>query len=336
MDTTNSLKGAADGIATLASQVQPATAQLPQTLRQLNTTLASTNQLVQNLNRPDGPFVTNLNKAGKAAEDASAALSDMNESLRFVTARVGFEALPRFYSFSDDVSAAARSIDCAADAFSTNPRSVLFGAPQQAPGPASPASSSPRSRRIERENDMTNIDIKGMTAACALACVAMLAGCGSTSTAMPNARYDLGATSIGNATASGLPMPPVKVLAVSSPRNLETDAFAYRLSYVDAQRTGTYSNSHWTMPPAQLLTQRLREALTARGPILSGVDPVRAVPLLEVELTSFEQVFDAPEQSHGAVAVRATGGARALAVASDDVIRQLTAWLAAQPLSASR
>ncbi|CAH2776074.1 MAG: ABC transporter, substrate-binding protein (cluster 9, phospholipid) [uncultured Caballeronia sp.] len=96
MDTTKSLKGAADGIATLASQVQPATAQLPQTLRQLNTTLASTNQLVQNLNRPDGPFVTNLNKAGKAAQDANAALSDMNESLRFVTARVGFEALPRF------------------------------------------------------------------------------------------------------------------------------------------------------------------------------------------------------------------------------------------------
>jgi phospholipid/cholesterol/gamma-HCH transport system substrate-binding protein len=135
MATTKSVQAAADGIATLASQVQPATAQLPQTLKQINTTLGSTNQLVQNLNRPDGPFVTNLNKAGKAAEDASAALADMNESLRFVTARVGFEALPRFYSFSDDVSAAARSVDRAADAFSTNPRSVLFGAPQKEPGP---------------------------------------------------------------------------------------------------------------------------------------------------------------------------------------------------------
>lgn len=135
MATTKSLQGAADSIATLASQVQPATAQLPQTLRQLDTTLASTNQLVQNLNRPDGPLVTNLNKAGKAAENASASLADMNEALRFVTARVGFEALPRFYSFSDDVSAAARSVDRAADAFSTNPRSVLFGAPKQAPGP---------------------------------------------------------------------------------------------------------------------------------------------------------------------------------------------------------
>ena len=138
MDTTKSLKGAADGIATLASQVQPATAQLPQTLKQLDTTLRSTNQLVQNLNRPDGPLMTNLNKAGKAAEEAGAALTDMNESLRFVTARVGFEALPRFYSFSDDVSAAARSVDRAADTFSTNPRSVLFGAPQKEPGPGEP------------------------------------------------------------------------------------------------------------------------------------------------------------------------------------------------------
>ncbi|WP_321794219.1 ABC-type transport auxiliary lipoprotein family protein [Caballeronia sp. J97] len=208
---------------------------------------------------------------------------------------------------------------------------------------------------------MADIDMKGAIAAFALGCVTLLAGCGSTSTAMPDARYDLGATPAASASASGLPMPPVKVLAVAAPRSLESDAFAYRLSYVDAQRTGNYSNSHWTMPPAQLLTQRLREALAARGPILSGADPVRAVPLLEVELTSFEQVFDAPEQSHGLVSVRATltqqgrvvgqrsfaasapapsadapGGARALAAASDDVIAQLSAWLAAQPLSASR
>ncbi len=34
----------------------------------------------------------------------------MNESLHYVTARVGFETLPRLYSFTDDVSSAARSI----------------------------------------------------------------------------------------------------------------------------------------------------------------------------------------------------------------------------------
>ncbi|SAL57301.1 lipoprotein [Caballeronia arvi] len=208
---------------------------------------------------------------------------------------------------------------------------------------------------------MAKIDLRAATATFSLALITMLTACGSTPTAMPNARYDLGTPPAANASANAAPMPPVKVLAVGAPRNLETDSFAYRLSYVDAQRTGSYSDSHWTMPPPQLMTQRLREALAARGPILSGADPVRAVPLLEVELTSFEQVFDAPEQSHGLVSVRATltqqgrvvgqrsfaasasapsadasGGARALAAASDDVIAQLSAWLAAQPLSASR
>jgi cholesterol transport system auxiliary component len=212
---------------------------------------------------------------------------------------------------------------------------------------------------------MPDIDMKTAWVARAFigtcACVALLAGCASTPDAMPNARYDLGAQPVANASAGALPLPPVKVLAVAAPRNLETDAFAYRLSYVDAQRTGTYSDSHWTMPPAHLLTQRLRDALAARGPILSGADPVRAVPLLEVELTRFEQDFDAPEQSHGVVDVRATltqqgrvvgqrsfsasapahsadaaGGAQALAVASDDVIAQVSAWLAAQPLAAAR
>ncbi|WP_250462757.1 MlaD family protein [Caballeronia sp. GAFFF2] len=145
LDTTKSLKNAADGIATLTNQVSPATEHLPQTLKQLDRTLASTNTLIQNLNRPDGPFVTNLNKAGNAADQAAAALTDMNESLRNVTARVGFEALPRLYSFTDDVGSAARSVDRAADAFSTNPRSVLFGAPRKSPGPGEPGFAWPAS-----------------------------------------------------------------------------------------------------------------------------------------------------------------------------------------------
>ncbi|KMZ13432.1 putative lipoprotein [Candidatus Burkholderia humilis] len=208
---------------------------------------------------------------------------------------------------------------------------------------------------------MLTKEIKGWIAACALAGVAILTGCASNPQATPNARYDLGATPTANASNNAAPMRPVKVLAVSAPRNLETDAFIYRLTYVDAQRTGSYSTSHWTMPPAQLFTQRLREALAARGPILSGADPVRAAPLLEVELTSFEQDFDAPQQSHGVVAARATltqqgrvigqrsfaakanapssdaaGGARSLADASDDLIAQLSAWFAVQPLTAAQ
>jgi len=192
----------------------------------------------------------------------------------------------------------------------------------------------------------------------ALACVAMLAGCASgPPAAISNIRYDLGAPpQLGNT----MTMPPVKVLAVSAAKNLDTDAFVYRLKYADAQRTAIYADSHWTMSPADLLTQRLRAALASHGPVLTGADAVRA-PTLQVDLTDFEQVFDAPSQSHGEVSARVTlsqhgqvvsqrafiarapsstadaaGGARALAAASDDLIAQMAAWLGVQPLVASQ
>ena len=66
-----------------------------------------------------------------------------------------------------------------------------------------------------------------------------------------------------------------------------------------------YRDSRWTAPPAQLLTQRLRGALSSRGTVLEGSDGVRA-PTLKVDLNEFEQVFDGQSQSHGAVTARAT------------------------------
>jgi cholesterol transport system auxiliary component len=197
-----------------------------------------------------------------------------------------------------------------------------------------------------------------MSLALCVSVVAALAGCASgPPAAVSNIRYDLGTpTPLGNT----LNMPPVKVLAVSASKDLGTDAFVYRLKYADAQRTGSYADSHWTMSPAELLTQRLRVALASRGPVLTGADPVRA-PLLQVDLTDFEQVFDAPEKSHGEVSARVTlsqhgqvisqrtfiarapsytpdaaGGAQALAAASDDLIAQMAAWLGVQPLVAAQ
>ena len=192
----------------------------------------------------------------------------------------------------------------------------------------------------------------------AFSLAAIVAGCASgPPAAVSNIRYDLGDPA---PLSNTMPMPPVKVLAVSASKNLDTDAFIYRLKYADAQRIGRYSDSHWTMSPADLLTQRLRVALASRGPVLTGSDPVRA-PMLQVDLTDFEQVFDAPERSHGEVSARVTlsqhgqvvsqrtfiarapsytpdaaGGARALASASDDLIAQMAAWLGVQPLVASQ
>lgn len=190
------------------------------------------------------------------------------------------------------------------------------------------------------------------------AALLVISGCASgPPAAVSNIRYDLGTPA---PLASGMSTPPVKVLDVNAAKDLDSDAFVYRLKYADAQRTGAYSNSHWTMSPADLLTQRLRGALAGHGTVLTGADVVRA-PMLQVDLTDFEQVFDSASESHGEVSARATlsqhgqvisqrtfmsrapsytadaaGGARALAAASDDLIAQMAAWLGVQPLMASQ
>ena len=185
----------------------------------------------------------------------------------------------------------------------------------------------------------------------------VLGGCAGNPAVHADARYDFGPPP---QVATSGPMPAVKVLDVTAPATLASDKLVYRLSYADAQQTASYANSHWTMEPSALLTQRLRNVLSQRGTVLTGSDGVRA-PVLRVELIEFEQVFDSQTQSHGAVAARVTltqsgkvvaqrsftaqapassvdaaGGARALATASDDLVAQISAWLSSQALVAGQ
>ncbi|RKE25748.1 cholesterol transport system auxiliary component [Paraburkholderia sp. BL23I1N1] len=185
----------------------------------------------------------------------------------------------------------------------------------------------------------------------------LAAGCAGNPAAISDIRYDLGPPS---PAASAGTLPAVKVLDVTAPDNLESDKLIYRLSYADAQQTASYANSHWTMAPSQLLTQRLRGALSSRGTVLTGADGVHA-PVLKVDLSEFEQVFDSQSQSHAAVTARVTltqsgkvigqrtfiarapsssadaaGGAQALAAASDDLVAQIGAWLGVQALVAAQ
>jgi cholesterol transport system auxiliary component len=197
----------------------------------------------------------------------------------------------------------------------------------------------------------------GAALAVALA-FSVLAGCAGNQAAFANVRYDLGPAPQQVATSG--PMPAVKVLDVTAPDTLTSDKLIYRLSYADAQQTASYANSRWTMTPSELLTQRLRDALSQRGTVLTGSDGVSA-PVLKVDLNEFEQVFDSQTQSHGEVTARATlihrgkvlaqrtfvasapassadaaGGAQALAAASDDLVAQITTWLGAQALVAAQ
>ncbi|SMG33024.1 ABC-type transport auxiliary lipoprotein family protein [Paraburkholderia susongensis] len=185
----------------------------------------------------------------------------------------------------------------------------------------------------------------------------LAAGCAGTSAVVSDIRYDLGPPP---QAATAATLPAVKVLEVRAPAVLESDRLTYRLSYADAQQTAAYANSHWTMMPSQLLTQRLRGAFSAHGTVLTGADGV-AAPVLRVDLTEFEQVFDSQADSHGAISALATlihngkvvgqhafvasaparspdaaGGAQALAVASDDLVAQIVAWLGSQALAATQ
>jgi cholesterol transport system auxiliary component len=194
------------------------------------------------------------------------------------------------------------------------------------------------------------------TAACLLAAsvgmLGLLDGCSlGLPAAVANIRYDLGPAPMVAQPASARALPPLRLLDVRAPRSLETDDILYRMSYADPRRTAAYANSHWTMRPSQLLTERVRDALAARGAVVGGGQAVQA-PLLTIDLEQFEQDFDSEGQSHGALTARATltndgkviaqqtfvarapasmpnaaGGVHALAAASDDFVAQLVAWL---------
>ncbi len=191
---------------------------------------------------------------------------------------------------------------------------------------------------------------------------AQLAACTlGTPSAVSNIGYDLGPAPASPPAAQPLAgaRPALRMFDVQAPRSLDSEAILYRLAYADPHRTAAYANSHWTMTPAALLTERLRAALAANGAVLGG-GAAQDAPLLSVDLEQFEQVFDGEGQSHGQLSARVTltqagkllaqrtfvarapastpnaaGGVHALAAASDDFVAQLIAWLGMQPIAAA-
>ncbi len=187
-----------------------------------------------------------------------------------------------------------------------------------------------------------------------LVLVMLLAGC---ATPRPEAMikvYDFGPAPVPTAATGSL-----AAVALFEPQvspALEGNAVLYRLAYADAQQLKPYALTRWSMPPAQLISQRLRQQLGEQRAVVAPGEA--AAPLnLRLVLEEFSQVFDAPAQSHGLLRLRATlsqrvggsetllaqrsfvvqqpaptpdapGAVRALTAASDQVIGQVTAWLA--------
>ncbi len=194
-----------------------------------------------------------------------------------------------------------------------------------------------------------------------LAGVFVLAGCGSLPLPDKPQRpviFDFGpGQSMPVATVRGA---AIAFGQVDAPASLETQAVTYRLIYSDAgQQPQPYAMARWSMSPAQLVGQRLRETLAAQRPVVDVGEGLATLEL-RVQLEEFSHVFDAPGVSYGLVRFRATvvaplvrgdrllgqrtfnarkpalthdapGGVSALTAATDDVAQELMQWLAQLP-----
>ena len=177
---------------------------------------------------------------------------------------------------------------------------------------------------------------------------ALLAGCALTPTVPPRSVYDLGPAAAPPQTGGTVAW---RIADITASPSASGDGIAYRLAFQQAQRLEHYRDSLWAAPPAELLTQRLREQLTAPAACAG-----RPAALLSVHLDAFEQVFSSPGQGQAVLRVQATlwpagagtpasqqhwrlerptatpdaaGAVRALSQSVDDWMPQLASWAAA-------
>ncbi|MEO5659938.1 MAG: ABC-type transport auxiliary lipoprotein family protein [Polaromonas sp.] len=210
--------------------------------------------------------------------------------------------------------------------------------------------------------------------ACARAIFAMIsglvlvAGCALPNKPIRATLYDFGpgdlATQVSAPAAAAASLPPLALADISTSGGaLENQAVLYRLAYTNAQQLRPYSQARWSMPPAQLLRQRMRERLSQHRVVLNAREGVALnrrqnanLRLLRLELEEFSQLFSAPDASVGLLRLHATlveitpagesliaqrnlvvqrpatsadapGGVRALTAATDAAIDELDQWL---------
>lgn len=199
-----------------------------------------------------------------------------------------------------------------------------------------------------------------------LALAVLLAGC----SALPDkpqrpAQYDFGPGPVATAPSDRrAPLPPLALAEIEASGPLEAGtSVLYRLGYDDAQQLRPYALARWSMPPALLVGQRLREHLGQRRTVISAGESAALLrqeglqPLvLRMELQEFSQLFSAPTTSNGLLRLRVTvvdnlpagekilaqrqfvvqrpaatadapGGVHALAEATDAVALELSQWL---------
>lgn len=201
--------------------------------------------------------------------------------------------------------------------------------------------------------------------------VLSLAACSVLQTPPRPVVYDFGPGAVVQAATSTPTLPTLVLAEVETTAALDATLVLYRLGYSDAQQLRPYAQARWSMPPAQLVRQRLREILGQQRVVLSpgeSIAPGTPTLILRIGLEEFSQWFESADKSSGLVRLRATlsqtaattssgaerlvaqrsfvlqrssttadaaGGAQALAGATDAAIAELDQWLQASQARAS-
>ena len=190
-----------------------------------------------------------------------------------------------------------------------------------------------------------------------LALASLLFACASPTV---HQQFDFGGTVVESyiKPSTTLVNPKLNILLaeIQVPSSLEGTAMLYRLQYDNSQELRPYAQSSWSMPPAQLLKQRIKTQINQQGgTALAASDGVKNLPILRLELEEFAQHFTSPNQSQVQLRWRASlinqnqllaqrifqarakcdsadakGGARAMPLATDMAITELIAWLQTQ------
>ena len=196
----------------------------------------------------------------------------------------------------------------------------------------------------------------------ALALLLALSGCAlPKSSSLRPAIYDFGPGALTAPAPSGAAsLTPLAVADIETNTALDSPAVLYRLAYDDTQQLQPYAQARWSMPPAQLVRQRLREQLGRQRAMLNagdgGLVGTTSPLTLRLELEEFSQLFESPASSVGLLRLRATlvqpspggeklvtqrnfvvqrpaptadapGGVRALTAATDAAVQEIEAWL---------
>ena len=201
----------------------------------------------------------------------------------------------------------------------------------------------------------------------------LLAGCSALPDKPQRATlYDFGTGTAAQQTATRQALLPALAIddITTAGGVLDNSAVLYRLGYEDEQELRLYALARWSMPPAQLVRQRLRDRLSLTRPVYNARESLAlnrsqsaVLPLqVRLELLEFSHFFSSPLSSVGLVKLRATlvevtpageklinqraivvqrpapsadasGGVRALTLATDAAIDEIEQWLQA---SASR